>query len=162
SVMPGRWRLVAAMRIPNKYNLTGETIVEVGREAISNIVVNVTAGQTIRGKVTFEDSPIVVKENLEAKKFNVSLRGDFGVGFVDTSGEVQDDGSFTVPDVGEVNYRVGMFLLPPDFYVSSARMSGVDLLERGLRLSSIVPGPLEISISGLGGKIEGRVVDAHG
>jgi len=165
NVMPSRYRIVAAVRIPNQRNFTGEVIVDVDRDPVDDLVVTVRPGQTVRGQVTFEDSPSAVKDALDAKRLHVSLRSEnagVATAFLDTSGEVQADGAVSLPDVGVMPYRVSIVGLPPDFYISSARMNGVDLLDRGLQTANVGNGLLQISVSGLGGRVDGRVVDKDG
>ena len=162
NVMPGRYRMVASLRIPNRENLAGEAFVEVGESSIDGVNITLTAGQELRGKITFEDSPAAVQAALEAKRFHVALRGELVMPFIDTEAQVQPDGNFTIPGVADILYHLSVFGLSEDFYISSARMGGIDLLDRGLKPGRDSIGPIEISVSGLGGRIEGVLRDDQG
>jgi hypothetical protein len=50
NILPGRYRIVATLRIPNKFNLSGEVTVTVGQEPLENVVVSVTPNQKITGQ----------------------------------------------------------------------------------------------------------------
>jgi hypothetical protein len=66
-----------------------------------------------------------------------------------------------IPDAGIVRYRVDLSGLPLDAYIASARLGGADILEKGFMLRGDPPGPIEISVSGVGGRIAGVVRTAR-
>jgi hypothetical protein len=159
NVLPGRYRIVVTLRIPNRFNLSGETVVNVGEEPVENVVVSVAPSQRISGSFQVQDSSPEVRQAIEAKQVHVNLRPDPSLAFLSGSGEVGKDGSFVLNDVGVVRYRVEVFGLPPDAYVASERLGGADILENGFTLRGDPPGPMEIAVSGLGGRIAGVVRD---
>lgn len=157
NVIPGRYRILATLRIPNKFNLSGEVIVNVGDEPLDNVVLSVTPSQRIGGQLRVEDSSPAVREAIDAGTLHVNLRANPSAAFLSSSAEVHKDGTFVLDDVGVVQYRAEVFGLPPDAYIVSARLGGADILERGFALRGDAPGPLEITVSGLGGRIVGVV-----
>ena len=157
NVIPGRYRILATLRIPNKFNLSGEVIVNVGDEPLDNVVLSVTPSQRIGGQLRLEDSSPAVREAIDAGTLHVNLRANPSAAFLSSSAEVHKDGTFVLDDVGVVQYRAEVFGLPPDAYIVSARLGGADILERGFALRGDAPGPLEITVSGLGGRIVGVV-----
>jgi hypothetical protein len=159
NVLPGRYRIVATLRIPNRFNLSGETIVNVGEEPVENVVVSIAPSQRISGSFRVQDSSPEVRQAIEAKQVHVNLRPDPSLAFLSGSGEVGKDGSFVLNDVGVVKYRVEVFGLPPDAYVASTGLGGADILENGFTLRGDPAGPMEIAVSGLGGRIAGVVRD---
>ncbi len=75
------------------------------------------------------------------------------------AGRPKADGSFSVEKLSPVLYRVNLNPLSGDYYLKSARVGGQDVLEEGLDLSLGPPsGPLELTISAAGGRIDGAVL----
>jgi hypothetical protein len=74
--------------------------------------------------------------------------------------QVNDDGTLAIQNVSADHYWVGVYGLPPAFYLKSVRMGDADALESGLDTSQGAAGTLEITISGNGGQIEGSAVDS--
>jgi hypothetical protein len=157
NILPGRYRIIATLRIPNRFNLSGEVIVNVAEEPLDNVVVSVTPSQRITGQLRVEDSSPAVREALEAGKLHVNLQARPNAAFLSGSTEVRKDGAFVLNDVGVVQYRAEVFGLPPDAYIVSARLGGADILEKGFTLRGESPGPMDITVSGLGGRIAGVV-----
>jgi len=157
NVLPGRYRIVATLRIPNKFNLSGETIVNVGEEPVENVVVLVTPSQRITGRLEIQDSSPEVRQAVEAGQLHVNLRPNPSLAFLSGSAVAGKDGAFVLNDVGVVHYRVELFGLPADAYIASARLGGADILGNGFSLHGDSTGPMEIAVSGLGGRIVGVV-----
>jgi len=157
NVLPGRYRIVATLRIPNKFNLSSETIVNVAEEPVENVVVLVTPSQRITGRLEIEDSSPEVRQAVEAGQLHVNLRPNPSLAFLSGSAVAGKDGAFVLNDVGVVHYRVELFGLPADAYIASARLGGADILENGFSLHGDSTGPMEIAVSGLGGRIVGVV-----
>jgi hypothetical protein len=72
---------------------------------------------------------------------------------------VQADGTFTLQQVGQDNYRLSWAGIPRNFYVKSARLGPVDILNAGLRLDRQPTIPLEIVLSASTGTVDAVVVD---
>ena len=161
-VPPGRYKILATLRIPNKFNLSGEVLLDVGEDPVQNVLVTVAPSRRITGKISFEDSLPTVRKALDKQEILVALKAESAGPFLSTSGMVNPDGTFVVPDVAVLNYTVAVMGLTEDFYISSARMGGTDILQRGFQLNGDPSGPMEISISGLGGRIEGLIRTAQG
>jgi len=161
-VPPGRYKILATLRIPNKFNLSGEVLLDVGEDPVQNVLVTVTPSRQITGKISFEDSLSTVRGSLDKREILVALKAESAGPFLSTTGTVNPDGTFVVPDVAVLNYTVAVMGLTEDFYISSARMGGTDILQRGFQLNGDPSGPMEISISGLGGRIEGLIRTAQG
>jgi len=157
NVIPGQYRIVATLRIPNKFNLSGETIVNVGDEPVNNVVLSVTPSQRISGRLQVQDASPDVRRAIDAAELHVNLRPDPSLAFLSDSAQVGKDGTFVVNDVGMVRYRLGLYGLPADAYIASARLGGADILENGFTLRGDPPGLMEITLSGLGGRIVGVV-----
>jgi protocatechuate 3,4-dioxygenase beta subunit len=157
NVLPGRYRIVATLRIPNRFNLSGETIVNVGEEPVENVVVSVSPSQSITGRLQIQDSSPEVRRAVESGQVHVNFHPDPSLAFLSGSAEVGKDGTFVQNDIGVARYRVALFGLPADAYIASARLGGADILENGFTLHGESPGPMEVVVSGLGGRIVGVV-----
>jgi hypothetical protein len=160
NVPPGRYRLVAALRIPNRFNLSGETLIDVRDEPVENVTLSVVPSKTVTGQIEPAEAQVspAVREAIDKKELHVSLVPDFGnAAFLATSGEVGSDGKFVMKDVGVVHYRFNVLGMPPDAYVASARLGGADILQKGFALNGDPSGPFVVTLSGLGGRITGVV-----
>jgi hypothetical protein len=82
------------------------------------------------------------------RRLFVGITGNPNAAFLSTSGEVAQDGNFTIPDAGIVQYRINLLGLPPDAYIVFARLGGADILEKGVSVRGDPPGPLEVTVSG--------------
>jgi hypothetical protein len=100
NVLPGRYRILATLRIPNKFNLSGETIVNVGDEPVENVVVSVSPSQRIAGRIQIQDSSPEVRWAVESGQVHVNFWGDPNLAFLSGSAEVGKDGTFAQNDVG--------------------------------------------------------------
>ena len=68
-------------------------------------------------------------------------------------------GPFTLRNVSQGEYWVGVAGAPPDYYLKAARLGGEDLLENGLEIAGgRLPGPLELTLSPNGARVEGVVL----
>jgi hypothetical protein len=160
NVPPGRYRLMAALRIPNRYNLSGETMIDVGEDPLDNVTLSVVPSKTVTGQIEPAEAQVspAVREAIDKKELHISLVPYVGnSAFLATSGEVGADGKFAIMDVGVVHYRFNVLGMPPDAYIASARLAGADILQKGFVLNGDPAGPLVITMSGLGGRITGVV-----
>ena len=94
NVLPGRYRIVATLRIPNKFNLSSETIVNVAEEPVENVVVLVTPSQRITGRLEIEDSSPEVRQAVEAGQLHVNLRPNPSLAFLSGSAVAGKDGTW--------------------------------------------------------------------
>jgi Carboxypeptidase regulatory-like domain len=161
NVPPGRYRVRAALRIPNRYNLSGETMIDVAEEPVENATLAVVPSKTVTGQIEPAEAQFspAVREAIDKKELHISLMPDSGnSAFLATSGEVGSDAKFVMRDVGVVHYRFNVLGMPPDAYIASARLGGTDVLQKGFALNGgDPPGPFVVTVSGLGGRINGVV-----
>lgn len=176
-VVPGRYVLNASAG-----NLSGRTVVEVRDRDVTNIVVSLSPGFTVAGRLTVELAATGPAAPLTGLR--VGLRTDpLSPGATTYTAPVQADGSFTIPSTGPNggpannagplagDYRVlvnpiltpptdsGIPAVPPQFqsyYVKSIRIGDVDLLNDTLHLTSQPADPLLIVIGTNPGSVRGR------
>jgi len=72
------------------------------------------------------------------------------------------DGSFTLEHIHDGSYAIGAQSECMECYLQSARLNGVDLLERGLQVAGAVSQPLELVYSSRGGTVDGTVAKDDG
>jgi protocatechuate 3,4-dioxygenase beta subunit len=170
-VVPGSYTLTA-FYFDGRKRYTARQPIEVGNSDVEGISLVIGPGVDVAGRIYVEGGAPAGQQNqvvaggqkqeqfemTEARVYlqpfdNVPRFG--GVG----SGRAQEGGSFTLENVPHDRYRINVFGLPRDYYLKAARVGGQDVLEEGLDLSLGPPsGPLEITISGAGGRIDGSVL----
>ncbi|HXJ96047.1 MAG TPA: carboxypeptidase-like regulatory domain-containing protein [Terriglobia bacterium] len=67
------------------------------------------------------------------------------------------DGSFEFSGAPPATYRLTVNGLPAGYYLKSARLGGVDVLDAGVSLDSTNPGLLDVVLASPGGTISGEV-----
>lgn len=78
---------------------------------------------------------------------------------VTASGSPAEDGSLSMDNIVPESYEVSA-LLPDGYYLKSARVGNVDVLQSGLDLSEGEGGKLDVEISAAGGRVNGSVAEA--
>ena len=115
-------------------------ILDVGEDPIQNVTLSVALSKRITGLLRVEDSSPEVPAAVETGKLHVALTADPNATFLSTTGDVDKEGNFIVPDVGIVRYTLSVIGLPADAYVASARLGSAEILERGFTASQKLPG----------------------
>ena len=72
------------------------------------------------------------------------------------------DGSFTLEHIHDGSYAIDAESECEDCYLKSAKLNGVDLLDRGLQVAGAVSQPLELVYSSRGGMVDGTVAKDDG
>ena len=171
---PGRYLLTATAG-----NLTGRTIVEVRDRDVTNVVVALSPGSNISGRITIEGNASASASSL-LNSVRVVLRSDPLIPGVSVTGvSSQADGTFTitgVPASGDYRVLVTPLLtsatppgstpatIPPalqSLYVKSIRMGDVDVLNDRLHLENLSRDPLLIVLGSNPGKLEGHTMNVR-
>ncbi len=155
SVTPGSYELHARWSDGEKQYSTRVPL-DVGTSDVEGINLVISPGVQVPGRVRVEG-----ESEFDFPALNVSLQqtreGLFTWG---GSAPVQADGNFVLSNVFAGDYRVNVQGLADDCYLKSARLSGYDVLEEGIKIvAGQTVGNLELVISPQGGHIEGAVVD---
>src|SRR5678815_2881011 len=150
-----RYNITATGRDANGRDSTGRTRITVSNQDVTNLAVTLRAGVEVRGKVLLdgtppqqfkmtnvrvnlvgEDSPLGDVAGLIALAGGRGGRGGDGgrggglgalVGAA--SATVAEDGSFVLPNVGAMEYRVRVTGLPQGAYVQTGRIESKDALD---------------------------------
>jgi hypothetical protein len=162
---PGRYVLMASGG-----GMTARTLVEVRERDVSDIVLTLSSGFNLSGRITSD-------RGTAPSGLRVILRPDpILPNTANFNVTPQADGSFTFPaSIGAGDYRVyvGPILVPPspvqtppappaalkNVYIKSIRFGDADVLNDGLHLESQPREPLTIVVGTNPGTIEGRVVN---
>jgi protocatechuate 3,4-dioxygenase beta subunit len=155
-VLPGNYTIVARGNEDNR-QLVGRQSVDIREGDIDNLIIAVSPGAELPGKLTVEG------DITRTRGFRISLQADDsipmgGVGFA--GAVVKEDFSFNITDILDGRYRLNVFGIPPEAYLKSARLGTEDVLEKGLLVSGTRKLPaLDVVLSSRGAKLTGTVND---
>jgi len=164
-VVPGSYVLFASDR-----NMTGAVPLQVGDVNVDNVVIAVTPGFRLSGRIVVDGQSRNGSDPNVAGQ-HVTLRRDPNILGMPSAGPSYSpppsaDGSFVLEGVPPGDFRVTLGFpaprqsLPPDAYVKSMLMGAANVLEGGLHLSGQPRDVLEIVIGANGGRVSGTVVNA--
>jgi protocatechuate 3,4-dioxygenase beta subunit len=133
---------------------SGRALVDTASSNIEGVTVTVGPGLALRGRVHLSPGA-----SLDLNHLGVSLQP--AENYVGGSGaQVATDGTFVLENVTDGSYRLNVGGYPEEFYVQSARVGGVDILEPGLTVGhNDLPGSLDIVLSADGGRVDGAVLN---
>jgi protocatechuate 3,4-dioxygenase beta subunit len=156
-VRPGSYNLSVSMR-DGKASYGASQQVEVSNTNVENLVLNLSSGTEMTGQVRFEGQPPP-----SVTEIQVGLGGpdrdqmQFGPR---PSGEVKEDGSFSLSNVGTEIYEPSVSGLPEGYFLKSVRIGDDELKAVGVDTTRGAVGPLLLTISDKAGQIEGVVRNA--
>src|SRR5262249_26376611 len=127
--------------------------VTVGEEPIEDLVVPITSGYTLTGRVRLEGEGATLPQNLQIRL----IRTDpyFTRAPQTISASLEASGVFMIPHVGPDRYEVQVFAEPPGYYLKSIRTDSRDVQHSGLDLLNGGVEPIEIVLSPAAGEIRG-------
>jgi hypothetical protein len=139
----------------------GQVAIRVVDTDVENVVVTVSAGVTVAGRLTVEGQNVASLPNLE--RIRVALFTPVVQTFNVSSPVAlppQADGSFQVVGLREGEFRI-QIPAPQGFYVKSAQYGGDDILSKPLKFSGSSSGSFEIVLRPGGSQVSGTVTDAR-
>lgn len=179
-VAPGEYNLTATARDPNGQQYTSRTRINVGSSDVANLTVSVRPGVELRGRIILDGTP---PQQFSMSNLRVSLvaedaalpgvvriggaggRGDAIRAFLPAGqsemAEVATDGSFTLRNVGAMEYRVRVTGLPQVAYIQAGRIDTTDALNAPFAVDN--PGSqLQLQLGFSPGRVSGTVSDERG
>src|SRR5207253_340765 len=130
--------------------------IDVSGTDIENLVLPMTRGFSIRGRVRVEDRELATINGFET--IHVELASAGPGGHEQLPRQMSADGAFSLDNVFSGDYRL-MVHVPPDLYVKDARLDGADVINEFFQVSGPVSGTLEIVLSSRAGQINGTLVN---
>src|SRR5581483_2917225 len=152
-VSPGSYYLVAMIFDGGKrYN--ARQSIEVSTSDIEGISLVLSAGIELKGRVRLEG-----RTDWDMSSLSVMLMPRDQHFMIGTSqAMVKSDGTFSLTNVGDGDYRIQIWELPPDVYLKSAQLGEEDVLDSVSIDRAATKGSLELVLSANGGQIGGTVV----
>ena len=161
-VVPGSYDVMATTNNRNA-RLSARVPIEVGGSDVDNVTLVLSPGYPIAGRIAIDGRPATPTDT-EIPRIRINLRPDSGAPQGPAMGPppaaaIQPNGTFTLPQVGQGDYRLNVSGMPQNHYVKAARFGSIDVLSQGLRITGQPSSQLEILISPNTASIEGAVTD---
>ena len=133
-----------------------QVAVDVSNGDIENVVLAITSGFQIKGRIDLDGGPLSMLPDIE--RTGVLLTPGEPTVFGSPPQQLRADGTFTLENIQPGDYRVNLAPMPPNTFIESARLGQVDVLAV-VTISGPVSESLEILLSTKGGQIDGTIVD---
>lgn len=154
-VPPGTHTLVANRMTRDRGRSAAMMNIQVGSRDLDGITLRMSAPAQITGVVKAAENP-------DLKSVRVTLDPMENVAYdMQSSRNMGEGNTFTVPDVNPGRYRVDIFGAPQGFYLKSVLVGGQDVKDSGLNVTGSISG-LEITLAKGAASVEGIAVDAEG
>jgi hypothetical protein len=150
-VVPGSYML-AADHGDDGRRYSARMPVEVGPSGLDNIILTITEPPRVSGTVRTTAQGVA----MNSLRLYLSPRetGGFTGG---GQARVKADGSFLFENAGRDHFNLNVSGLPEGYYLKSARLGDIDVIEHGLDLSKGFAGALDVIVSPGAGVLEGAV-----
>jgi protocatechuate 3,4-dioxygenase beta subunit len=157
-VLPGSYLLTLEWSDEGKTYRARQDI-EVGNADVEGVSLTIAPGMTINGHVTWEGKP-----SIERDEFGVYLSGADGYDalYGGASAKVTPDGTFSLTNVSEGDYRLATYGESQDCFLKAVRHGSSNALEEGFKAQRGSDASLEVTMSSRGARVKGSVVDADG
>lgn len=156
-LIPGTYRLAAQERREDRF-LTGSTVVEIGNQDVTGVVLPLGNGAELAGRVVLEgqNQPGALATLRIAA---IPLGDGVGLGFRARGAgdaKIQEDGTFVLKDLVDGPARILISQLPGGAYVKGIRAQGKDVTDAVLELRSgdRIQG-VEVTIAANGAQLSG-------
>jgi len=156
NVVPGPYVLLAYWSDEGTY-YTAQEKVDIAETDLDGITLTLGGGATISGRVRWEGKP-----SLEGDELQVFLEPAMMRFWSGTSARVQANQQFTLKNVNEGDYRVIAGGISKDCYLKEIRYGDTRANDNTITVSKGGGASLEITISSLGARVEGDVVNQDG
>ena len=159
-VPPGAYYVVANTFGSGKQR-SARAPLEIENVNVNDVSVTIVRGTDLTGRVLVEGRAAVDFSELGVWLSDPDQYFNGGAGAV-----VKPDGTLTIENVPEGNYRIEVQGIPPgyspDFYTKDALVNGESVLDKGLTITTGgTRGPLEIVVSSAGARVDGSVTDEN-
>jgi len=153
AIAPGEYSVLAFSYDDGKAHSTQEDLT-VGNADVEGLTVTIGPGVNIPGRVAWEGKP-----SLEKAALTVGAAPPGPVYVWADSAEVDMSNQFTLRDVPEGELRLTVAGMSKDCYVKEARFGDALLPDMSFRVMKGSAGPLEITVSSFGARVDGTVTN---
>lgn len=153
-IAPGEYTVSAMLFDENKTYCTQQDVGVVTAD-VDGLVLSLTAGATIPGRINWEGKPSQRKDGTSV--YLESEMSRFGMGRADA--HIDEDWQFTLKEVPDGTFRVHVVDLSEDCYIKEVRFGDTVLPGRELRVRG-AGANLEITVSSRGARVSGTVLNA--
>jgi hypothetical protein len=163
SVPQGQPLLLMMRQVEQASRPRAITPIQVVDKDLDGVVLTVTRGATVNGRLIVEGQPLSVVPNFQQMTLSlVPADGSTPTGFPPASTPASEDGRFQVVGLRQGEYRVSLrATLPPTsgLYIKSIRYAGDDVLTKPLKFSGSGSGEFEVTLGRGPGQLAGNVTD---
>jgi 5-hydroxyisourate hydrolase-like protein (transthyretin family) len=154
-VPPGTYYISTGTYERGKVHNTRKKI-DVGESNVDSIVLSLTGGATIRGRVAGGNSQASRRTMVVLQATAEDAENETGYT------EVEKDGSFEIQGVADGSYAPAIYGLEEGWFVKSAQIGSEDAFQKGVQVEGgAAKGGLEVVVSNAGAQIEGTVTDSE-
>lgn len=153
-VLPGAYVLIAYSYEDGRAYQARQNI-DVGSADLEGVVITIAPPVAVSGRVVWEGPPSVERDPLA-----IVLNGADTTHALGSRARVTPQGSFTLYQVFEGPYRLGIAGQSKDCFVKAVRYGATDGLEDGFNVVRGANAQLEVTISSKGAHVQGTVTDA--
>ena len=158
NVIPGSYTLVAVQNQENRI-LMASTRVEVADSDVGNITLALRPGVEVPGQI-FIEGQTTAPPQFKMEQLRITLNSAEQMPLGNANAQVKADGSFVIPNVAMLGYRVNVGGLPAGAYLLAGRYGGADALNGPLQISDQNL-PLQLQIGFTPGRVDGTVTDTR-
>jgi protocatechuate 3,4-dioxygenase beta subunit len=155
NILAGSYTLSAYWFDEGKFYATHQPI-EIANTDIDGITLTIAPGMNIEGHLTWEGNP-----SLEQEELRILANGETGE-YAGGDARVLANGAFTLKNISEGTYRLGVTGISPDCYVKSVRYGTSDATQEGFTVHRGTDAALDVTVSSRGARVKGNVTDADG
>jgi Carboxypeptidase regulatory-like domain len=139
---------------------TGSVPVTVSGSDVDGVVITITVGVSIPGRINVEGQDLSSVTGLDRIRVQLSSSSaQLGPAFqpMPQAQPVNADGTFREDSAFPGEYRASVVPLPPGFYVKEIRFDQADALNKPLVFSGSISSPLEVILSPRAAQLDGTV-----
>lgn len=141
---------------------TGQIPVDVSRSDVDGLVLVVSAGVSIPGRLTIEGKALTEVPSFESLRVALKPASPGTVTSPAPNQPMNPAGAFLLEDVLPGEYFVSVQPLPPEYYVKAAVIGQTDALSQPVLIKGPVSGTLDVVVSPKAGRIDGVVTEDRG
>ena len=153
-IAPGEYTVSATLFDEGKSYST-QRDVDVVASDVDGLVLNLTTGVTVPGRINWEGKPTPRKAGTSI--YLDSEMSRFGIGHADA--HIDEDWQFTLKDVPDGTFKIHLTDLSEDCYIKEVRFGDTVLPDREVRVRG-TGANLEITVSSQGVHISGTILNA--